>query len=68
MDIQRVKEIMNSSANIEVLYNYHPVWIDGVDDKAAIVKVRILDMREEVYVPVEDLVDTGKVINIDYKH
>lgn len=65
MDIQRVKEIMDSSANIEVLYNHHPVWINGLDDKAGRVKVRILDMREEVYVPIEDLVDTGKIINID---
>lgn len=65
MDIERVKEIMSSPENIEVLYNHHPVWLDGVDDKAFRVKVRILDMRETVYVPVEDLVDTGKVINID---
>lgn len=65
MDIKRVKEIMNASENFEVLYNHHPVWIDAVDDKASRVKVRILDMRETVYVPADDLVDTGKVINID---
>lgn len=65
MDIQRVKEIMNSSTNIEVLYDNHPVWIDGLDDKAGRAKVRILDKREKVYVPVEDLVDTGKIINMD---
>ena len=65
MDINRVKEIMSSPENVEVLYESHPVWLDGVDDKAGMVKVRILDKREKVYVPVEDLVCTGKVINID---
>jgi H-type small acid-soluble spore protein len=65
MDIKRVKEIMSSPENIEVLYNRHSVWLDGVDDKAGRVKIRILDMRENVYVPVDDLVDTRKIINID---
>lgn len=65
MDIERVKEIMNSSANVEVMYEGHPVWIDGVDDKAGRVKVRILDKRENVYIPARDLVDTGKIINED---
>lgn len=65
MNIERVKEIMSSPENIEVLYNRHSVWLDGVDDKAGRVKVRILDMGENVYVPVDDLVDTRKIINID---
>lgn len=65
MDIERVKEIMSSPENIEVLYNRHSVWLDGVDDKTGRVKIRILDMGENVYVPVDDLVDTRKIINID---
>lgn len=65
MDIERVKEIMNSPENIEVLYNHHSVWIDGIDDKAKRVKVRILDLKENVYVPLDDLVDTGKTIRIE---
>lgn len=64
MEIEKVKEIMDSPANIEVLYRSHPVWIDAIDTGAQMVKIKILESKEKKYVPVEDLVDTGKVINI----
>ncbi|WPC41267.1 small, acid-soluble spore protein, H family [Clostridium sp. JS66] len=64
MEIEKVKEIMDSPANIEVLYRSHPVWIDAIDAGAQMVKIKILESKEKKYVPVEDLVDTGKVINI----
>lgn len=65
MKLNRVKEILNSPENIEVLYDSHPVWINGVDEKTNRVMVKILDNKQKVYVPVEDLVDTGKVISIE---
>lgn len=64
MEIEKVKEIIDSPANIEVLYRSHPVWIDGIDTGAKMVKIKILESKEKKYVPAEDLVDTGKVINI----
>ncbi|MBC2581132.1 H-type small acid-soluble spore protein [Clostridium sp. DJ247] len=64
MNLGRAREIMDSPANIEVLYEEHPVWLDSIDDKAGRVLVKIMDKKETVYVPVEELVDTGKVINV----
>jgi small acid-soluble spore protein H (minor) len=64
MEIGRLREILNSPANIQVLYKSHPIWIDALDTGEQMAKVKILESKEEKYVPVEDLVDTGKVINI----
>ncbi|AKA72005.1 small, acid-soluble spore protein, H family [Clostridium scatologenes] len=64
MEIEKVKQIIDSPANIEVLYRSHPVWIDAIDTGAKMVKIKILESKEKKYVPAEDLVDTGKVINI----
>ncbi len=64
MEIERLKEILNSPSNIQVLYESHPVWIDALDTGEQLAKVKILESKEKKYVPVEDLVDTGKVINI----
>ncbi len=64
MDIERLQEIMNSPANIQVLYESHPIWIDGLDTEEQMAKIKILESKEKKYVPVDDLVDTGKIINI----
>lgn len=64
MEIERLEEIINSPENIQVLYKSHPIWIDGLDTGEQLAKIKIIESKEKKYVPVEDLVDTGKVINI----
>ncbi|NMM61224.1 small, acid-soluble spore protein, H family [Clostridium sp. P21] len=64
MEIEKLKELIDSPANVEVLYRSHPVWIDAIDTGAQLAKIKILETKEKKYVPIEDLIDTGKVINI----
>lgn len=51
MDIRRVKQILSSSADIDVLYHGASVWIDQLneDGKTAVVHLRgPLEERTEV--------------------
>ncbi|MCA1065040.1 H-type small acid-soluble spore protein [Rossellomorea sp. AcN35-11] len=53
MDCNRVKQILSSSADIEVKYNDASVWIDSIneDGKTAVVHLRgPLEERSEVSV------------------
>jgi small acid-soluble spore protein H (minor) len=53
MDVKRVKQILSSSADIDVIYNGTSVWIDQLheDGKTATVHLRgPLEERSEVEV------------------
>jgi small acid-soluble spore protein H (minor) len=57
MDMNRVKQIVSSPADIPVYYNGVSVWIDGYDEQkeTAIVHLRDGHLRERREVPVEEL-------------
>ncbi|MHC0038623.1 small, acid-soluble spore protein, H family [Pseudoneobacillus sp. C159] len=47
MDINRVKQILSSSADIEVKYNGTSVWIDGLNEDGRTVTVHLRGPLEE---------------------
>lgn len=58
MDKNRADEIMRAPTKIEVVYNGEPVWIEGVDDTGAIVKV--MGTSKTFDVSFSELTETGK--------
>ncbi len=58
MDINRAKQILNSSSNIEVLYNNKPIWIENLDEAHKIAKIKILENKININVPIIDLTET----------
>jgi small acid-soluble spore protein H (minor) len=58
MDLNRVKQILSSSAEIPVNYNGVPVWIETVDDSTNMATVTGRDTRDEpMPVPIDELVE-----------
>lgn len=59
MDMNRVKQIVSSPADIPVYYNGVSVWIDGYDEKKETATVHLRDgkLREQREVPVEELTE-----------
>lgn len=47
MELTRVKQILSSSADIEVQYNGTSVWIDGIDDDQKMATVHLRGPLEE---------------------
>ncbi|WP_170006103.1 H-type small acid-soluble spore protein [Bacillus fonticola] len=47
MDINRVKQILSSSADIDVTYNGTSVWIDGVNEDGRTATVHLRGPLEE---------------------
>ncbi|WP_227937338.1 H-type small acid-soluble spore protein [Alkalihalobacillus deserti] len=47
MDVNRVKQILSSSAEIDVLYNGTPVWIDKLNEDGATATVHLRGSLEE---------------------
>ncbi|QED48248.1 H-type small acid-soluble spore protein [Cytobacillus dafuensis] len=47
MDVNRVKQILSSSADIEVLYNGMSVWIDQINEDSTTATVHLRGPLEE---------------------
>lgn len=54
MDIKRVKEIIESEAEIDVYYHNAPVWLESIEDGET-VNVSFLDSKEKSMVEAEQL-------------
>ncbi len=58
MDLNRVKQILSSKAEIPVNYQGLPVWIENVDDASSMAMVTGRDTRDEpMPVPIAELVE-----------
>ncbi|MBM4763271.1 H-type small acid-soluble spore protein [Bacillus sp. B15-48] len=58
MDLNRVKQILSSSADISVHYNGVSVWIEDVDDSSNMAIVTGRDTKDEpMPVPINELVE-----------
>jgi len=58
MDLNRVKQILSSSAEIPVHYHGVPVWIEKVDETSQMATVTGKDTRDEpMPVPITDLIE-----------
>lgn len=55
MLVDRAREIMESKGVIEVLYQGHPVWIEGIEQDSA--QVRLLDDDHKLNVPINMLTE-----------
>ncbi|AEH46654.1 H-type small acid-soluble spore protein [Parageobacillus thermoglucosidasius] len=59
MDINRVKQIVSSPADIPVYYNGVSVWIDDYNEQEETATIHLRDghLREQREVPVEELTE-----------
>lgn len=59
MDMNRVKQIVSSPADIPVYYNGVSVWIDSYDEQKETATVHLRDghLRKQREVPVEELTE-----------
>lgn len=56
MEINRVKQILSSSAEIEVQYNGASVWIDGINEENKMATVHLRGpLEERTEVAISDL-------------
>ena len=61
MDIQRAKEIVNSSDSIQVLYKDKSIWITGIDEAAQTAEVATgPQFKEKMTVPINQLEEIHK--------
>ena len=60
MNINRAKEILEATENLEVLYHGSPVWLENVNSDNQMAYVRVLENDENIVVPVIDLNETGR--------
>lgn len=53
---KRVEEILDSSKNIEVLYNGQPIWIEDINKNSSTAKIKVMGSNQVLdNVPVVDL-------------
>lgn len=58
MDIRRVKQILSSSADVEVKYNGASVWIDQLNEDGRTATVHLRGpLEERTIVEVDELVE-----------
>ncbi|WP_338447804.1 H-type small acid-soluble spore protein [Niallia oryzisoli] len=58
MDINRVKQILSSSADIEVKYQGESIWIDKLNEDGTTVTVNLRGpLEEQTTVPISELVE-----------
>jgi len=58
MDVKRVKQILSSSADIEVKYQGQSVWIDELDEGGTLATVHLRGpMEERSQVAITDLLE-----------
>lgn len=62
LSIDRVRKIMDSNSNLEVIYNDVPVWIEDINDKRNTIQVRNLRDNNCMIVPASDLTETGRIL------
>lgn len=60
MITNRVREILESTDNLEVLHNGNQVWIENIDTSSDTAKVRVLENNQNIVVPVNELTETGR--------
>lgn len=56
MQLDRVRDILESKRNVEVFYQGHPVWIEAIDQESA--QVRLVDSNQQLKVPINMLAET----------
>lgn len=59
MDLNRAKEIINSTVEVEVFYNNDSVWIKNLNEASGMASVENLTNKKDMDVPVSDLRDNG---------
>lgn len=59
MHMNRAAEIISSSHNIEVIHGAKSVWIKSIDKIANSAQVIVLGSKEELQVPIDELMETG---------
>ncbi len=64
MIVSRAKEILNSSKNIEVVYNNEPIWIENVNEERGVVYVKNLSNNQMMEVPVTSITETGNTLEM----
>ncbi|MGG3892134.1 H-type small acid-soluble spore protein [Metabacillus fastidiosus] len=58
MDVRRVKQILSSSATIDVTYHGSSVWIDSVDEEEGLATVHLRGpLEERTKVSIDDLIE-----------
>lgn len=62
LSVDRVRKIMDSNSNLEVVYNNVPVWIEDINDKRNTVQIRNLRDNNCLIVPPSDLTETGRIL------
>ncbi|WP_461205947.1 small, acid-soluble spore protein, H family [Clostridium sp. DL1XJH146] len=61
MQLNKLEEIIQSNQKHNILYNGHPVWIEGYDKIARIAQIRLLDTQAIECAYVKELVDPGEI-------
>jgi H-type small acid-soluble spore protein len=56
MQINRVKDVLESRGNVKVFYQGHPVLIEEIDQESA--HVRLMDNNQQLKVPINMLSET----------
>lgn len=57
MDNARVRQILKSKENVDVLYNGSPVWIEGVSDNNIAEVTALSGSKQRKEVPVNMLIE-----------
>lgn len=57
MQVRRAEEIIRSHDHIDVEFQNHPVWLEGIYEDKTFVRVRVLDTTQLIDVPLSDLIE-----------
>ena len=55
MNLKRINDILSTDEKVDVFYQNHPVWIQGISDTIA--KVGFVDTFEERDVSIDELTE-----------
>lgn len=61
MQTKRVREILNSPDEIEVVYKNTPVWIESVNNDMDTAYVKAIGGHQSMEVGTKDLIETGRI-------
>ena len=62
MDKEKFEDILTSNEKREVLYESHPIWIEGYNPKREMARIKNLDTGEIEVVPIGVLENTGRIM------